>query len=39
MTGLCVLVVEGNVDVGRFSIQALADLGYRILWVASAEES
>ena len=36
---LCVLVVEDNVDVGRFSTQALADLGYRTVWVASAEEA
>jgi PAS domain S-box-containing protein len=37
--GLCVLVVEDNVDVGRFSTQALEDFGYRTVWVTSAEEA
>lgn len=37
--GLCVLVVEDNVDVGRFSTEALADFGYGTAWVASAEEA
>ena len=37
--GLCVLVVEDNVDVGRFSTQALEDFGYHTVWVASAEEA
>lgn len=37
--GLCVLLVEDNLDVGRFSTQALEDLGYRTVWVPSAEEA
>ena len=37
--GLCVLVVEDNVEVGRFSTQVLDDLGYNTVWVASAEEA
>lgn len=35
----CVLVVEDNIDVGRFSTQTLDDFGYRTFWVASAEEA
>jgi nitrogen-specific signal transduction histidine kinase/CheY-like chemotaxis protein len=34
---LCVLVVEDNVEVGRFCIQVLHDLGYGSLLVPSAE--
>lgn len=37
--GLCVLVVEDNIEVGRFSTQVLDDLGYKTVWVASAEEA
>ena len=35
--GLCVLVVEDNVEVGRFCTQVLHDLGYGSLLVPSAE--
>lgn len=31
-----VLVVEDNIDVGRFSTELLGDLGYAIEWVTSA---
>lgn len=37
--GLRVLIVEDNIDVGRFSTQTLEDFGYRTSWVASAEEA
>ena len=37
--GRRVLVVEDNVDVGAFSTQLLADLGYHTTWAASAEEA
>ena len=37
--GTCVLVVEDNTDVGTFSTQALAELGYHTVWAASAEEA
>jgi len=37
--GLCVLVVEDNVEVGRFSTQMLAEFGYDTVWVSSAEEA
>ena len=37
--GRRVLVVEDNVDVGRFSTQILEDLGYRTTWAANAEEA
>ncbi|TCP29526.1 response regulator receiver domain-containing protein [Sphingomonas sp. BK235] len=37
--GLCVLVVEDNEEVGRFSTQALEELGYKTRWVATAEEA
>ena len=36
--GRGVLVVEDNMDVGRFATQFLDDLGYRLTWVTSAEE-
>ena len=35
--GLRVLVVEDNVEVGRFATQILEDLGYRTEWAANAE--
>jgi CheY-like chemotaxis protein len=35
--GLCVLVVEDNIEVGRFSTQTLQEYGYRTKWVANAE--
>ena len=34
-----VLVVEDNVDVGRFATQILQDLGYRTVWAGNAEEA
>lgn len=37
--GLCVLVVEDNLEVGKFCTQVLDDLGYKSVWVASAEEA
>jgi len=37
--GHCVLVVEDNEDVGRFSTELLQDLGYRIKWVGNAKEA
>jgi signal transduction histidine kinase len=37
--GLCVLVVEDNVEVGRFCTQILHDLGYGSLLASSAEEA
>ncbi len=37
--GLNILVVEDNIEVGRFSTQVLDDLGYRTSWAASAEEA
>ena len=33
------LVVEDNVEVGRFATQILEDLGYRTTWAANAEEA
>ncbi|PZP47878.1 MAG: hybrid sensor histidine kinase/response regulator [Azospirillum brasilense] len=38
-TGQCVLVVEDNLDVGRFCTQILEDLGYRTAWAVNAEEA
>jgi CheY-like chemotaxis protein len=35
--GNCVLVVEDNEEVGRFSTELLQDLGYEIDWVGSAD--
>jgi PAS domain S-box-containing protein len=35
--GNCVLVVEDNEEVGRFSTELLKDLGYEIDWVGSAD--
>ena len=37
--GQCVLVVEDNVEVGRFATQILEDLGYRTTWTVNAEEA
>jgi CheY-like chemotaxis protein len=36
---LCVLVVEDNVDVGRFCTQILEDLGHSTIWAHNAEEA
>ncbi|MCJ2052386.1 PAS domain-containing hybrid sensor histidine kinase/response regulator [Methylobacterium sp. J-070] len=36
---LCVLVVEDNVEVGRFATQILEDLGHQTVWVTNAEEA
>ena len=33
------LVVEDNVEVGRFSTQILQDLGYETTWAANADEA
>ena len=38
-TGQCVLVVEDNLEVGRFCTQILDDLGYRTSWAVNAEEA
>ena len=35
--GLCVLVVEDNLDVGRFCTQLLEDLGHGTVWAHNAE--
>jgi PAS domain S-box-containing protein len=37
--GRRVLVVEDNVQVGRFSTQLLQDLGYETTWAANADEA
>ncbi|WP_430912175.1 ATP-binding protein [Methylobacterium sp. sgz302541] len=37
--GRRVLVVEDNVEVGRFATQILQDLGYETDWAANAEEA
>jgi PAS domain S-box-containing protein len=37
--GHCVLVVEDNEDVGRFSTELLQDLGYAIRWVSNARDA
>ncbi|WP_279594144.1 PAS domain S-box protein [Methylobacterium sp. J-030] len=37
--GQCVLVVEDNVEVGRFATQILEDIGYRTTWASNAEEA
>ncbi|MDX7952296.1 PAS domain-containing protein [Lichenihabitans sp. Uapishka_5] len=37
--GRRVLVVEDNIEVGRFSTQVLQDLGYETTWAANAEEA
>lgn len=38
-TGQCILVVEDNVEVGRFCVQILEDLGYRAVLAMNAEEA
>jgi CheY-like chemotaxis protein len=37
--GCRVLVVEDNIEVGRFSTQLLQDLGYETTWAANASEA
>lgn len=37
--GTRVLVVEDNMELGTFATQALAELGYGILWAKNAEEA
>ncbi|WP_114948569.1 hybrid sensor histidine kinase/response regulator [Microvirga calopogonii] len=37
--GCRVLVVEDNIEVGRFSTQLLQDLGYQTTWAANAREA
>ena len=37
--GRRVLVVEDNVEVGRFSTQTLQDLGYETAWAANGDEA
>ncbi|NKE43498.1 PAS domain-containing protein [Roseomonas frigidaquae] len=37
--GESVLVVEDNLEVGGFCTQILEDLGYKAIWVTSAEEA
>ena len=37
--GRRVLVVEDNVEVGRFATQILEDLGYQTTWAANGEEA
>ena len=37
--GTFVLVVEDNADVGTFTTQSLAELGYRTVWAANADEA
>ncbi|WP_279599227.1 PAS domain S-box protein [Methylobacterium sp. J-076] len=37
--GQWVLIVEDNVEVGRFATQILEDFGYRTTWAANAEEA
>ena len=37
--GQCVLVVEDNLEVGRFATQILEDLGYKTTWAVNAEEA
>ncbi|MCJ2069658.1 ATP-binding protein [Methylobacterium sp. J-030] len=36
---LCILVVEDNLEVGRFATQILEDLGHRTVWATNAEEA
>ncbi len=36
-TGLCILVVEDNLEVGRFCTQILEDLGHTPVWAENAE--
>jgi PAS domain S-box-containing protein len=37
--GTCVLVVEDNAEVGTFTTQSLAELGYKTVWTADAQEA
>ncbi|RZM11077.1 MAG: response regulator, partial [Sphingomonas sp.] len=37
--GTCVLVVEDNREVGTFTTQSLAELGYVTVWAANAQEA
>ncbi len=37
--GTCVLVVEDNKEVGTFTTQSLAELGYVTIWAANAQEA
>lgn len=37
--GQHVLIVEDNVEVGRFATQILEDIGYRATWAANAEDA
>jgi PAS domain S-box-containing protein len=37
--GMCVLVVEDNIDVGTFATQTLAELGYDTVWATNAAEA
>ena len=37
--GTCVLVVEDNPEVGTFTTQSLAELGYVTVWAADAKEA
>ncbi|TVV74526.1 PAS domain-containing protein [Sphingomonas solaris] len=37
--GTCVLVVEDNSEVGTFTTQSLAELGYVTVWAANAQEA
>jgi PAS domain S-box-containing protein len=37
--GLCILVVEDNLEVGRFATQILEDLGYSTVWATNAEDA
>jgi PAS domain S-box-containing protein len=38
-TGLRILVVEDNIEVGKFATQILEDLGYLTEWVSNAEHA
>ena len=38
-TKLCILVVEDNLDVGRFATQIFEDLGHATVWATNAEEA
>ena len=37
--GMCVLVVDDNIDVGTFVVQTLADLGYKTVLALNTEEA
>ncbi|RZM35577.1 MAG: PAS domain-containing protein [Sphingomonas sp.] len=37
--GTCVLVVEDNSEVGTFTTQSLAELGYVTVWAANAQDA